>query len=282
MASELLLQACGLQKYYGAVRALGGVDFDVAHGETVALVGDNGAGKSTLVKILSGATRPSAGTIRFNDREIALASTDVARGLGIETVYQDLGLCNNLTVAENIYLGREIVHRIGPFGFLAKREMRRVAASVLSDLSVNVPRASANVAGLSGGQRQAVALARARLWERSLVLLDEPTAALGVQETRRAMDGVRAIKSEGTAVVLITHNMPLVLEMSDRVVVMRRGEKVGDVPTHALDADMIVSLITGARDRWIEPRVDPAPGATGPLVQTERAAHAAGQRGADR
>ncbi len=253
MASEILLQGSGLRKTYGAVQALRGVDLSIGVSETVALVGDNGAGKSTLVKILSGAIQPTAGTLRFRDAPAAFTSTDVARGLGIETVYQDLGLCNNLTVAENIFLGRELVRRFGPLSVLAKRAMRRRADEVLKDLSVNLPRASASVAGLSGGQRQAVALARARLWERSLVLLDEPTAALGVQETKRAMDGVRHIRAEGTSVVLITHNMPMVMEMADRVVVLRRGEKVGDVPTRLLrGADDIVALITGSRELWIE------------------------------
>jgi ABC-type sugar transport system ATPase subunit len=254
MATEILLEGTGLKKTYGAVQALRGVDFTIACGETIALVGDNGAGKSTLVKILSGAVQPTTGCLRFQGHEVAFTSTDVARELGIETVYQDLGLCNNLTVADNIYLGREIIRRVGPFTFLARGSMQRRAAEVLRDLSGNVPHVDAGVAGLSGGQRQAVALARARLWERSLVLLDEPTAALGVQETRRALDGVRKIQAEGTSVVLITHNMPMVMEMSHRVVVMRRGEKVGDVPTSMVNADTIVSLITGARERWIEPR----------------------------
>ncbi|WP_438390440.1 ATP-binding cassette domain-containing protein [Caballeronia sp. DA-9] len=257
MAHSFLLQATDIRKSYGAVEALRGVNFHISRGETVALIGDNGAGKSTLVKILSGATRPTSGAIAFEGRNIALDNTDIARDLGIETVYQDLGLCSNLTVAENIFLGREMIRRLGPLRMLAKREMHRRAAHALKDLSINVPRTTASVAGLSGGQRQAVALARARLWERAMILLDEPTAALGVQETRRAMDSMRQIRNEGTAVVLITHSMPMVMEMSDRVVVMRRGEKVGDVSTSKLEsADALVSLITGATERWIE---EPAP-----------------------
>jgi ABC-type sugar transport system ATPase subunit len=258
MQTNLLLKAAGLKKSYGAVQALRGVDIEVGRGETVALVGDNGAGKSTLAKLISGAIRPTTGTFWFDGREVSIANTDVARDLGIETVYQDLGLCNNLTVAENIYLGREVVRRFGPFKFLAKRTMRSEAARVLQELSINVPHPNAGVAGLSGGQRQAVALSRARLWKRSLVLLDEPTAALGVQETKRAMDGVRKIRADGASVVLITHSMPMVMEMCDRVIVLRRGEKVGDVPTSMLQADDIVALITGARERHIVPRPQPA------------------------
>jgi ABC-type sugar transport system ATPase subunit len=248
-----LLEGIGLRKTYGAVEALRHVDIFIGGNETVALVGDNGAGKSTLVKILSGATLPTAGQLEFRGNPVTFTSTDIARGLGIETVYQDLGLCDNLTVAENIFLGREMVRGFGPFAVLAKRAMRKRTAEALKDLSVNLPPAHASVRQLSGGQRQAVALARARLWERSLILLDEPTAALGVQETKRAMDGVRRIRAEGTSVLLVTHNMPMVMDMSDRVVVLRRGEKVGDVPTSMLiSADDIVSLITGSRDAWIE------------------------------
>ena len=248
-----LLEGVGLRKTYGAVDALRRVDIAIGDSETVALVGDNGAGKSTLVKILSGATLPTAGELKFRDSPVAFTSTDIARGLGIETVYQDLGLCDNMTVAENIFLGREMVRGFGPFVVLAKRAMRKRTAEALKDLSVNLPPAHASVRKLSGGQRQAVALARARLWERSLVLLDEPTAALGVQETKRAMDGVRRIRAEGASVLLVTHNMPLVMEMSDRVIVLRRGEKVGDVPTSMLrSADDIVALITGSREAWIE------------------------------
>jgi ABC-type sugar transport system ATPase subunit len=252
MTNELLLEAIGIAKSYGAVQALRGVDFRIRRGETVALVGDNGAGKSTFVKILSGVTQPTSGTIRFAGKPVSIDSTDVAHALGIETVYQDLGLCPNLTVADNIFLGREMTRGIGPLRFLDRRAMRKAAAEILPTLSVNVPSPNANVARLSGGQRQAVAIARAKLWERSLVLLDEPTAALGVQESRRAMDAVRTMQQHGLSIVLISHNMPLVLEMSHRIVVLRHGRKVGDVPRAGVDGDDIVALITGAREERIE------------------------------
>lgn len=247
-----LLHATDLRKHYGAVQALRGVNFAIRRGETIALVGDNGAGKSTLVKILSGALQPTAGDIRWKGERVEVGSTDAARRLGIETVYQDLGLCNNLTVSDNIFLGRERRIGVWPFRFLDKRGMHAASAKALSGLSVNRPSPDANVAGLSGGQRQAVAIARARLWEQDLVLLDEPTAALGVQETARAMDAIRHMQQQGVAIVLISHNLPMVLEMSHRVVVLRHGRKVGDVPTGALHGDDIVALITGARDEWIE------------------------------
>jgi ABC-type sugar transport system ATPase subunit len=252
VSKEVLLEAIGIKKSYGAVHALRGVDFRIGPGETVALVGDNGAGKSTFVKILSGVTQPTEGTMRYAGEQVSIDSTDVAHELGIETVYQDLGLCPNLTVTDNIFLGRELTRGIGPFRFLDRRAMRKAVAEVLPSLSVNVPPPGANVARLSGGQRQAVALARAKLWERSLVLLDEPTAALGVQETRRAMDAVRVMQQHGVALVIISHNIPLVLEMSDRIIVLRHGRKVGDVPRAVVDGEDIVALITGARDERIE------------------------------
>ena len=252
MTGEALLEATGVAKSYGAVQALRGIDFRIRRGETVALVGDNGAGKSTFVKILSGVTQPTSGTIRFAGKPVSIDSTDVAHELGIETVYQDLGLCPNLTVADNIFLGRELTRGIGPLRFLDRGAMRRAAAEVLPTLSVNVPSPNANVARLSGGQRQAVALARAKLWERSLVLLDEPTAALGVQESRRAVDAVRAMQQHGVAIVIISHNMPLVLEMSHRIVVLRHGRKVGDLARAGIEGDDIVALITGAREERIE------------------------------
>ena len=249
---EVLLRVRGLQKSYGAVQALRGVDLDIMRGETVALVGDNGAGKSTLVKLISGAIQPSAGEMEFAGQSVRFTSTDAARAHGIETVYQDLGLCNNLSVAENIFLGREELVGGGPFRFLAKRRMQRRAEEALHGLTINVPSAKAKVVGLSGGQRQAVSLARTKLWSSSLVLLDEPTAALGVQETERAMDAVRSLQAAGVSIVLITHQMPMALEMASRIIVLRRGEKVGDIATRNATGDDIVALITGARERHIE------------------------------
>jgi ABC-type sugar transport system ATPase subunit len=247
-----LLEATGIEQNFGAVQALRGVDFAIRRGETVALLGDNGAGKSTLVKIFSGVLSAIGGKIKYSGRAVEITSPDVARDLGIETVYQDLGLCDNLTVAANIFLGREQVHGLGRFGFIAKRAMNRAAEQALSGLSINVPRANGTVARLSGGQRQAIALVRAQLWERELVLLDEPTAALGFQESRRAIEIIRDMQKQGLAIVIISHNMPLALELADRVVVLRHGLKVGDITRSKLNAEDVVALITGARDEWIE------------------------------
>ncbi|WP_337182383.1 ATP-binding cassette domain-containing protein [Shinella sp.] len=252
MTNNFLLRVSNLGKSYGAVQALQDVSFTMRPGETIALVGDNGAGKSTLVKLLSGVVRPTSGSIEIMGRAVDLTSPDVARAAGIETVYQDLGLCNNLTVAENIFLGREEIVGWGPFSFLARSRMRERSRQALAGLSINVPSPDQNVAGLSGGQRQAVSIARSRLWKSNLVLLDEPTAALGVQETAKAMEAVRQLQKNGVAIILITHSMPMAKEMSDRVIVLRRGKKVGDVRTAAVSGDDIVSLITGARDHHIE------------------------------
>ncbi len=251
-SGEPLLAAEGITKSFGAVQALRGIDFTIRRGETIALLGDNGAGKSTFVNVLSGVHRPTSGTIRVDGRPVEIASPSVARDLGVETVYQDLGLCENLTVAENIFLGRET--RRGPrwLGILSKRAMIGAAEEAMRGLSINVPRADGPVASLSGGQRQAIALARARLWERRLLLLDEPTAALGVQESARAVEAIRAMKQHGLGIVLISHNIPLALDLADRVVVLRHGTKVGDVARRSLAPQDVVALITGARESWIE------------------------------
>lgn len=251
-ASALQLRIRDLKKSYGAVEALKGVDLDIRKGETIALVGDNGAGKSTLVKMISGAIAPTSGSIAFDGNEVAFASVDAARACGIETVYQDLGLCGNLSVVENIFLGREETRGFGPFRFLARRRMEGRAREALNGLTINVPAPRSNVSGLSGGQRQAVSLARTKLWSSKLVMLDEPTAALGVQETGRAMDAVRQLQRAGVTIILITHQMPMALEMADRLVVLRRGEKVGDLATANADGDRLVALITGTLDRQIE------------------------------
>jgi len=249
--SEYFLQVSDLSKSYGAVQALKEISLNMRRGETIALLGDNGAGKSTFVKILSGVIRPSTGTITINGRKTDLMSPNAARSHGIETVYQDLGLCDNLTVAENIFLGREEIIGWGPFSFLARRRMRAKTRETLSRLSIGMPSLDHNVASLSGGQRQAVALARTSLWQSSLILLDEPTAALGVQETAKAMSAITQLQKNGVAIILVTHNMPIAMKVSDRIVVLRQGVKVGDTRTDQLKSDDVVALITGARDQCI-------------------------------
>ncbi|MFC4009304.1 ATP-binding cassette domain-containing protein [Nonomuraea purpurea] len=244
-----LLSTTGLEMRYGAVHALRGVDFEINPGELVALVGDNGAGKSTFVKALSGVIQPTAGTISCDGRPVAAHSPATARDLGIETVYQDLGLCENLTVAENIYLGREPTLGWGPWRRVDRRRMAAEVAQALGGLSVNVPPPDAKVAQLSGGQRQAVAISRCRLWRRRLVLLDEPTAALGVQESERVVATIGDLRGDGAAILLISHDIPMVMRLADRIVVLRKGAKAADLPADGVTEHDIVALITGAKER---------------------------------
>ena len=241
-----LLGTRNIVKRYGTIEALRGVDLDIGAGELVGLVGDNGAGKSTLVKILAGVTQPTSGYMEFEGRATTLESPISARAFGIETVYQDLGLCENLNVSENVFLGREPTRGFGPIRWLDKRRMAQEVATALTGLSINVPSPSAKVSELSGGQRQAVALARARLWKQRLVLLDEPTAALGVQESRKTIEAIQQLQRDGTSILLISHDIPMVRRITHRIVVLRRGAKVADVATNSVTEHDIVSLITGA------------------------------------
>src|SRR5664279_171277 len=226
--AEPLLQARGIVKHYGHVEALRGADFDVYPAEIVALIGDNGAGKSTLVKILSGTEQPDEGEIMLDGQMVQIASPFEAQRLGVETVYQDLALAPDLDGAANLYLGREVLRRglLGRLGFLDDGRMRAGARAAFAELGVDLRNASNPVAVLSGGQRQSVAVARSVAWATKVIFLDEPTAALGVIQTRRVLDVIRRIRDRGIAAVLISHNMPQVLEIADRVEVLRLGRRV--------------------------------------------------------
>jgi fructose transport system ATP-binding protein len=248
-ARSYLLAARGITKAFGHVEALRGVDIEVNEREILALVGDNGAGKSTLIKILSGALQPDAGEIRIDGRPVTLHSPIDARQSGIETVYQDLAVVPMLDVAENLFLGREIrfggtLGRILPF--IDKRAMRREAREHLRTLNIGITSVRQRVETLSGGQRQAVAVVRAPAFGRRIVIMDEPTAALGVKETAAVIDVIRRINEHGLAIILISHNLPQVLELSDRVMVLRAGRRVGSVTTRDTTVEQIVRLITGA------------------------------------
>jgi fructose transport system ATP-binding protein len=244
-----VLSATGITKAYGHVEALRGVDVELRDGEVLALVGDNGAGKSTLIKILSGALQPDAGEIRVDGRPVSLHSPVAAREHGIETVYQDLAVVPSLDVAENLYLGRE--ERVGRplrrlIPFIDRRAMRRHAREHLELLNVGITSVRQRVETLSGGQRQAVAVARAHAFGRRVVIMDEPTAALGVRETAAVVDLIRRINGQGLAIILVSHNLPQVMALADRVMVLRAGTGVGIVETRATDMEQIVRLITGA------------------------------------
>jgi D-xylose transport system ATP-binding protein len=242
------LSVRGAVKRFGLVVALDGVDIDVRHGEVLALLGDNGAGKSTLIKCISGVHRLDAGRIELDGTPVELTSPAVARSHGIETVYQDLALFDNLDPAANFYAGREAAGpRWLPHGLrvLRRRTMAEATAEVLARLQVQVHERQSTVGLLSGGQRQAIAVARAAAFDSRIVILDEPTAALGVRESRRVLDLILRLRDEGRAVIVISHAMDHVIEIADRAVVMRRGRKVGEeIPTPE-NQQKIVSLIVG-------------------------------------
>ncbi|GAA2372897.1 ATP-binding cassette domain-containing protein [Dactylosporangium salmoneum] len=245
---ELRLEMHGIRKSFGNVDALRGVDLEVRPGEIMALVGDNGAGKSTLVKTLSGAQPADAGTIRVDGEPVSITSPQDAVRAGIETVYQDLALCDNLDVVANLYLGRELRSpQKGLLGrFLARGRMSHHARQVLDELAVTLPALSAPVAALSGGQRQAIAVGRAVLWGSKVVVLDEPTAALGVQQTATVYRLIRTLSERGVSVVLISHNMVDVFELADRITVLRLGEGAGVfTPSEATPQDVIAAITGG-------------------------------------
>jgi simple sugar transport system ATP-binding protein len=243
-----LLTARGITKRYGRVNALRGVDFDVRAGEVVALVGDNGAGKSTLVRVLSGATLPDGGEILLDGEPVRFDSPIAAQRLGIETVYQDLALAADLDPAANLFLGRELL-RPAPlswFGVLDRARMRRRSVEIFAELGVGLPDPTARLGTMSGGQRQSVAVARAVSWASKVVFMDEPTAALGVVQTRRVLDLIRRVRDRGVSVVLISHNMPEVMAVSDRVEVLRLGSRVARFDTADTDVEQLVGAMTGA------------------------------------
>jgi D-xylose transport system ATP-binding protein len=242
-----LLDVRGVQKRFGGVTALRGVDIAVDAGEVVALVGDNGAGKSTLIKTISGALPADEGRFCIEGRTVSISSPHAAAEHGIATVYQDLALCENLDVVANLFLGAELAQPpfIGVLRRLREPEMNRIARETLASLSVNLPRLSAPVAGLSGGQRQAVAVARALLWGSRLVILDEPTAALGVQQTAHVLELVRRLAEQGQAVLVISHSLPDVFAVADRIVVLRLGANAGTFRRSETDVDEVVSAMTG-------------------------------------
>ena len=245
---ELVLSLRGVSKNFGAVSALADIELDVHAGEVVALVGDNGAGKSTLVKILAGVHQPTSGSITFQGKEVALASPSDALDHGIATVFQDLSLCENLDVVANIFLGRELA----PY-HLDEVEMEVKSWTLLNELAARIPSVRDVVASLSGGQRQTVAIARSLLLEPRLIMLDEPTAALGVAQTAEVLNLIERLKSRGHAVIMISHNMEDVRAVADRIAVLRLGRNNGIFYPDASNAEL-VGAITGATDNAVTRR----------------------------
>src|SRR5689334_1232488 len=246
--SPAALRVTAATKRFGAVLALDNVDLSVDHGQVLALLGDNGAGKSTLIQCLSGAHRLDSGTIEMNGRAVEISSPAAARALGIETVYQDLALFDNLDPAANFYAGREITTpRWLPRGLrlVRRRAMVDTTTGVLRRLEVGLPDVGTAVGLMSGGQRQAIAVARAAAFATNVVILDEPTAALGVRESRHVLDLILRLRNEGHAVIVVSHAMDHVMEIADRAVVMRRGRTVGEVVPRPDTRQQIVSLIVG-------------------------------------
>jgi D-xylose transport system ATP-binding protein len=244
VVSEPILQLRGVDKHFGPVQVLHGVDFTVRAGEVTALVGDNGAGKSTLVKCVAGIHPIDGGEVLFDGRPVSIHGPTDASKLGIEVVYQDLALCDNLDIVQNMFLGRE---RGKPW-LLDEADMEQAARRTLASLSVRtVTSVRMPVAALSGGQRQTVAIAKAVLWDSKVVMLDEPTAALGVAQTRQVLDLVRRLAEQGLAVVLISHNMADVFEVSDRIATLYLGRMVAQVSTKDVTNTQVVELITAGR-----------------------------------
>ena len=260
--AEPLLSLRGVDKNFGAVQALTKVDLDVPAGQVTALVGDNGAGKSVLIKCIAGIHAPDSGQILWRGNPVHIRTPRDSAALGIETVHQDLALCDNLDIVQNMYLGREITR----IGLLNEEDMEKSAGTTLKSLAVTTVRSIRQpVASLSGGQRQSVAIAKAVLWNSQLVIMDEPTAALGVAQTTMVLDLVRRLADRGLAVMIVSHNMNDVFEVADRIAVLRLGHMVAQRPAAEMDKQIVVDLMTTGAST----RAAPAPG-TGPAKASAR------------
>jgi D-xylose transport system ATP-binding protein len=260
-----LLELRNIRKSFGAIEALRDVSFTVDRGEVVALLGDNGAGKSTLVKMISGGLAPTGGEIMIDGSPRAFASPLDAKRAGIETVYQDLSLCTNVDVVANFFMGREITKKVFGIPLLDEAEMTRQTGDALQRAGTKIPSLKVKVEHLSGGQRQAIELNRFVHFGGKLVLLDEPFAALGVEQTRRGLDMVRRVSAQGIGVIIITHIMQQAFMVADRIVVLRQGLVVGDAPTSDITESEVVRMITG--------EIEPAPSAQGGEVAVQSARH---------
>ncbi len=247
--SEPAMSLRGISKRFGAVQALSGIDLDVYPGEVVALVGDNGAGKSTFVKILAGVYTPDEGEITFDGQRVVIPSPAAAQQLGISSVFQDLALADNLDVVANLFLGREVSH-----GVLDEEEMERRAWELLRQLSARIPSVRIPIASLSGGQRQTVAIARSLIGDPKVVILDEPTAALGVAQTAEVLNLVERLRERGLGVILISHNLADVQAVADRVAVLRLGRNNGTFRMKDVSYEQIIAAITGATDNAVTRR----------------------------
>ncbi|THG29331.1 ATP-binding cassette domain-containing protein [Naasia lichenicola] len=247
-ANGYVLEAAGIRKAFGANVAISNASMNLREAEVMGLVGDNGAGKSTFLKILSGSQPADEGTITIEGKRVELRTPADALAAGIETVYQDLALVDTMDAAQNVFLGRErsAAGLAGLFGFVSDRKMRAEVGELVKDLGVNIPSLRATVRSMSGGQRQSLAIARAVLWGRRIVILDEPTAALGVRETAHVLDLIRRLRDRGISVIVVSHNMQQLREVADRVTVMRLGRTVTTRDIASTSVEDLIGLITGA------------------------------------
>jgi D-xylose transport system ATP-binding protein len=243
--NEKLLVLDNIRMSFGAIEALKGISFSIGKGEVVALLGDNGAGKSTLVKIISGGQKPTSGKMIFEGQDYQANTPAEAKAAGIETVYQDLSLCTNIDVVGNFFMGREITRKIAGIPFLDERAMEDITSKALANAGTRIPSLRGKVEHLSGGQRQAIELNRFVHWGGKLILLDEPFAALGVEQTRRGLEMIRHVANQGIGVVIITHIMQQAFQVADRIVVIRQGVVAGDVECSKTNADSVIEMITG-------------------------------------
>ena len=248
MSDKIILKTEKLTKHYGGVQALQDADFELYEGEHVAIVGDNGAGKSTIVRQITGVEQRTSGKVWFDGHEVNFAGPLDSRHAGIETVYQNLALCDDLDVPSNLYLGREIIKfNLGPFSILDRKAMRVATEAALKRTAVKIPNLSNTIRHMSGGQRQCVAIARSASFASKLIIMDEPTAALGVQETGQVENIIRNLKAEGVPLILVSHNLRQVFDLVDRIVVFRRGRIVASLKRDETDGNDIVSYITGVK-----------------------------------
>lgn len=234
-----------VSKAYGGVHAVADVTIDSPAGSVTAVVGDNGAGKTTLIKLLAGVIAPDAGTLEMDGRVVRHATPAAARAAGIETVHQDLSLADHRDVIENMFMGRETVRRLGPLGILDRREMRRETTRILDDLNVKIPSINQQVRRLSGGQRQAIAIGRAVHWGSRILIMDEPMAALGLQEAGRVQELIESLADRRLTQIIVSHNLDHVFSLSSRIAIMRLGRLVAILPTHQTDREEVVRLIAG-------------------------------------
>ena len=244
--NEIILKTVGLTKHYGGVRALEDANFSISKNEHIAIVGDNGAGKSTFVRSITGVEKPTSGKIYFNSKEVNFKSPTDARVNGIETVYQNLALADDLDVTANIFLGREIeFFRLGPLSWLNKRAMKKKSLDLLAQTGIKIGNLNQIVASMSGGQRQCVAISRAAGWGSKLIVMDEPTAALGIQETKKVEEIIINLKDRNIPVIIISHNLRQVFNLVDKIAVFRQGRIIDIVRTNEVSGNDVVALITG-------------------------------------